>query len=159
MLACAASGDGVGAHDASGFVYRLDRTHRHGSSRLRILARHIARPHSCQSRQCSGRHDRRARIQRRTNAASAEGRAKWNGCISKKFRWQTAWAAQASQVDLGFESCRLFGIPLKLRGRRDDWCLWWVPLPHIGGDPLTEFSAKISVLASPCQARSSDIYD
>ena len=93
------------------------------------------------------------------NAASAEGRAKWNECISRKFRWQAAWAARVSQVDLGFESCRLFGIPLKLRGRRDDWWLWWMPLPHIGGDPLTEFSAKISVLASPCQARSSDIYD
>ena len=93
------------------------------------------------------------------NAASAEGRVKWNDCIWKKFRWQAAWAAQVSQVDLGFESCRLFGIPIKIQGRRDDWWLWWVPLPHIGGDPLTEFSAKISVLASLCQAHSSDIYD
>src|ERR1044072_9060463 len=64
------------------------------------------------------------------NAASTEGRAKWNDCISKKFRWQAAWATRVSQLDLGFESCRLFGIPLKLRGRRDDWWLWWVPLPH-----------------------------
>lgn len=62
-------------------------------------------------------------------------------------------------MDLGFESCRLFDIPLKLRGRRDDWWFWWVPLPHIGGDPLTEFSAKISVLANRCQARSADIYE
>ena len=93
------------------------------------------------------------------NAASAEGRAKWNECISRKFRWQATWAARVSQLDLGFESCRLVGIPLTLRGRRDDWWLWWVPLPHIGGDPLTEFSARISVRTNPCQARSSGIYD
>ena len=85
--------------------------------------------------------------------------APWDDCISKKFRWQAAWAPRVSQVDIGFEGCQLFGIPLKLTGRRDDWWLWWVPLPHMGGDPLTEFSARISVLASPCQARSSGIYD
>ena len=93
------------------------------------------------------------------NAASAKGRAKWDDCISRKFRWQAAWAARVGQVDLAFGSCRLSGIPLTLRGRRDDWWLWWVPLPHIGGDPLTEFSAKISVHTSPCQARSTGIYD
>ncbi len=90
--------------------------------------------------------------EREENAASAEGRPKWDDCISKKFRWQAAWAPRVSQVDIGFEGCQLFGIPLKLAGRRDDWWLWWVPLPHIGGDPLTEFSARISVLTGPCQA-------
>ena len=93
------------------------------------------------------------------NAASAEGRTKGDDCISKKFHWQAAWASRVSQVDIGFEGCQLFGIPLKLRARRDEWWLWWVPLPHIGGDPLTQFSARISVFASPCQARSSGIYD
>ena len=104
-------------------------------------------------------HPRFGSCESEENAASAEGRAKWDDCISKKFRWQAAWAPRVSQVDIGFEGCQLFGIPLKLTGRRDDWWLWWVPLPHIGGDPLTEFSARISVLASPCQARSSGIYD
>ena len=94
-----------------------------------------------------------------TAASSLEARARWQECNSGKFRWQSEWAPRARLLDIRFEECRLTGIPLELRRRRDEWWLWWVPLPHIGGDPLTEFSARIAVRREPCGARVSGPYD
>jgi len=91
--------------------------------------------------------------------ASAEGRARWATCIGAKFRWQAQWAPRAAKLDIRFAQCRVADIPLALRQRRDDWWLWWVPLPHVGGDPLTDFSAKVLVNAATCQARAAGFYE
>jgi hypothetical protein len=92
-------------------------------------------------------------------ATSIEGRAKWQECNARKLAWQAGWSASARMVDVRFDRCELRGVALRLRMRRDDWWLWWVPLPHIGGDPLTEFSAKLRVNTDPCDVRVADVYD
>jgi len=92
-------------------------------------------------------------------ATSTEGRAQWDRCIGEKFRWQAGWVKEVSSLDIEFAQCRVAGIPLTLRQGRADWWLWWVPLPHIGGDPLTDFSAKILLDSVPCQARTAGFYE
>jgi len=92
-------------------------------------------------------------------AFSIEARRRWQNCNSKKLHWQAKWAARVRLLDIRFGDCELTGLSLELRRRRDEWWLWWVPLPHIGGDPLTEFSAKIVVRTNPCQARIAGIYE
>ena len=84
---------------------------------------------------------------------SAEGRPLWDKCISAMFRWQSEWAPRVASLDIRFAGCDVKNIPLTLRESRDDWWLWWVPLPHIGGDPFTYFSTTVTVDAGTCEAR------
>jgi len=91
--------------------------------------------------------------------ASAEGRARWDACIGEKFRWQAGWAPRVALLEVRFAQCRVADVPLTLRQRRDDWWLWWVPLPHVGGDPLTNFSAKVLVNSATCEARTAGLYE
>ena len=91
--------------------------------------------------------------------ASMEGRARWNACIAEKFRWQAGWAPRVSHLEIRFAQCHVTGIPLTLRMGRQDWWLWWVPLPHVGGDPLTEYNARVSANAETCQARAIGLYE
>jgi hypothetical protein len=69
------------------------------------------------------------------------------------FRWQAEWAPKVGAMDIRFADCDVKKIPLTLRMSRDDWWLWWVPLPHIGGDPMTQFSSTVSVYPETCQVR------
>lgn len=91
--------------------------------------------------------------------ASAEGRARWDKCIGEKFRWQATWTQQVAALDIRFAQCQVAGIPLTLRQGHADWWLWWVPLPHVGGDPLTDFSAKVLVNSVTCEARVAGFYE
>jgi hypothetical protein len=92
-------------------------------------------------------------------ATSAEWRARWDNCIGEKFRWQAGWAPRVGLVDIRSGHCQVTDIPLTLRMWRQDWWLWWVPLPHVGGDPLTEYNAKVSVNAETCQVRATGLYE
>jgi len=90
---------------------------------------------------------------------SADGRARWSTCIGEKFRWQAGWAPRVGLLDIRFWHCHVTDIPLRLRMWRQDWWLWWVPLPHVGGDPLTEYNAKVLANAETCQARAAGLYE
>ena len=84
---------------------------------------------------------------------SVDARKRWDKCIAAQFRWQAEWAPRARYLDLRFAHCDVANVPITLRLRRDDWWLWWVPLPHIGGDPYTEFSARVTVDTNTCEVR------
>ena len=84
---------------------------------------------------------------------STAGRRLWDLCIAAMFRWQAEWAPKVGAMDIRFADCDVKKIPLTLRMSRDDWWLWWVPLPHIGGDPMTQFSSTVSVYPETCQVR------
>jgi hypothetical protein len=92
-------------------------------------------------------------------AVSVEGRSRWQVCNTRKFEWQAQWSGRVSMMDVRFNACHLTSVPLQLSRRRDEWWLWWVPLPHIGGDPLTEFSAKLRVSENPCRVQAVGIYE
>jgi hypothetical protein len=84
---------------------------------------------------------------------SADSRARWDKCVAERFYWQARWAAHVRRLDVRFARCEIKDIALVLRPNRQEWWLWWVPLPHVGGDPLTDYNAKISINSSTCQAR------
>ena len=43
-------------------------------------------------------------------------------------------------------------LPVTSHKSNGDWWLWWVPLPHIGGKPLTYYSLSIYVDGTNCAA-------
>jgi hypothetical protein len=48
-------------------------------------------------------------------------------------------------ANVKFARCELKRVPAILRESGDDWWLWWVPLAHIGGKPLTYFNVSINI--------------
>ena len=42
-------------------------------------------------------------------------------------------------------ACRIERLPVTVTEYPDTWWLWWVPLPHIGGNPYTSFAIAIEV--------------
>jgi hypothetical protein len=62
------------------------------------------------------------------------------------------WAGRVRFADVKFARCDFKAVPVTLHESREEWWVWWVPLPHIGGKPLTYFSLSISVDGSKCAA-------
>ena len=84
-------------------------------------------------------------------STSSDGRSRWDRCIGEQFKWQANLAPHVRNMDVEFSQCQKANLPVALRRRADEWWLWWVPLPHIGGDPLTTYSASVSVNADRCE--------
>jgi hypothetical protein len=36
-------------------------------------------------------------------------------------------------------------VPVSVREYADDWWLWWVPLPHLGGPPYTNLELTVNL--------------
>ena len=89
----------------------------------------------------------------KTATTAAARRQSWKECIGEVFRWEAEWAPKVRTMEIAIEGCGAMKIPLNLRMNRDNWWLWWVQLPHVGGDPLTSFSAWVSVNLDTCQIR------
>lgn len=82
------------------------------------------------------------------------GRQRWSECIGEVFQWEADWAPKVRTMEIFVEGCSTMKIPVYLRMNRGEWWLWWVPLPHVGGDPLTSFTASVAVNLDTCQIRS-----
>ncbi len=42
-------------------------------------------------------------------------------------------------------------MPVLLEEFKDDWWLWWIPLPHIGGSPYTYFKLTLWIDSGNCR--------
>jgi hypothetical protein len=71
-------------------------------------------------------------------------------CHKVMSAWIMEWARLVRHADLEFGNCRLQRIPLEFTAYRSGMLTWWVPLPHVGGDPYTLFSAALTVNGSTC---------
>jgi hypothetical protein len=49
-------------------------------------------------------------------------------------------------------NCRIARTPVLLEESSDDWWLWWVPSPHVGGPAHTSFHASLWIDAANCRA-------
>jgi hypothetical protein len=83
---------------------------------------------------------------------SREDRQKWYDCYEKQSKWFIEWARSVYYMDLEFDNCRLKNIPVSVSESKDDWWLWWIPHPHIGGKPHTYFSINTQVDSTDCKA-------
>jgi hypothetical protein len=87
-----------------------------------------------------------------SSTASSAARDQWQTCFETLSTWLIHWAGRVRFADVKFARCDFKAVPVTLHESRETWWVWWVPLPHIGGKPLTYFSLSISVDGSKCTA-------
>ncbi len=80
-----------------------------------------------------------------------EDRQKWYDCYEKQSKWFVEWVRSVKYMDLEFNKCLLKKIPVSISESKDDWWLWWIPHPHIGGKPITYFNINIQVDGANCK--------
>ncbi len=82
---------------------------------------------------------------------SERDRERWYACFNKQARWIVGWAGKVRYVDLKFDECSIKRVPVSVVESKGDWWLWWLPLPHMGGKPVTYFSINIRVDGPNCK--------
>ena len=83
-------------------------------------------------------------------SSAPDGPRSWQACFEQQSTWLMSWVRRARYAIVKLESCAARRIPISIRESGDDWWLWWVPLPHIGGMPYRYFSLLLNVDRSQC---------
>jgi hypothetical protein len=83
-------------------------------------------------------------------SSSREGMAAWQKCYETKSRWFVTWARQVRFASVNLAHCTIDRVPVSIEESREDWWLWWVPLPHIGGAPYTYFNLALWIDSGSC---------
>ena len=65
--------------------------------------------------------------------------------------WQT-WSPRVHSADVRVGSCQLREVPVTIHLSNDEWVVWWVPLPHIGGLPRRYFDLAVAIDSRACAA-------
>ena len=87
------------------------------------------------------------------NAAhSGEAKKSWRECFSNQSVWIPTWMNAVSQVQVIHRDCSTKPLPIVISASNNEWLLWWVPHPHIGGKPYTYFRSSILVTEKDCIA-------
>lgn len=73
-------------------------------------------------------------------------------CYEQFSAWSAVWAPRVHSADVSVGSCRLLGVPVSARVSNDEWLLWWVPLPHVGGLPRRYFEFSVGIDSRACAA-------
>jgi hypothetical protein len=76
----------------------------------------------------------------------------YQACYQRFSQWVATWAPLVYSADISVGSCRLAEVPVEVRRSNDQWLLWWVPLPHVGGMPRQLFSFSIPINSRSCTA-------
>ena len=83
-------------------------------------------------------------------AFSNEARSAWQECFEHLSVWIARWIGDVAHVSVRYENCLIEKRPITISKSRSDWYLWWVPHPHIGGKPYSDYSATIVVDEKDC---------
>jgi hypothetical protein len=81
-------------------------------------------------------------------------RSEYADCYSRHSHWSSSWASYVRVADVGVGACQLRSVPVTIYQSNDDWPLWWVPLPHIGGLPRHYFSFSVAIDSQACTPES-----
>jgi hypothetical protein len=71
-------------------------------------------------------------------------------CFEALSAWMMDWARLVRYINIAFDNCRFQRIPLQFSVFQSGMLTWWVPLPHVGGDPYTTFNASLTVNGRTC---------
>lgn len=85
---------------------------------------------------------------------SREGMNAWQICFRQQSTWLMEWVREVRLVDVQTQDCSLGKIPVAIKEYSEDWWMWWVPLPHVGGKPYTYFSLTIRLDPIACSVMS-----
>jgi len=83
-------------------------------------------------------------------AFSKEARTSWQECFEHQSVWIARWIGDVAGVNVKYGDCVVQNSPITISRSRSDWYLWWVPHPHIGGKPYSDYSATIVVDEKDC---------
>ena len=84
-----------------------------------------------------------------------EGLAAWRRCYATKSRWMSTWVRRVRSARVAWPGCTIASAPVSLDVYRDDWWRWWVPLPHVGGQPSTYVTLAVWVDSANCRTATS----
>lgn len=74
----------------------------------------------------------------------------YKACFDAQAAWLHTWVPRVRRVSLVVGNCRLELIPLQFSTYTDSVWTWWIPLPHVGGNPYTNYSAHLEVDSRVC---------
>lgn len=81
---------------------------------------------------------------------SSRLRTAWQECFQAQSTWLVSWIEDVRYADISTGPCRLRKVPVTVEKFGDDWWLWWVPLPHVGGKPYSYFKIQLRVDPQQC---------
>lgn len=77
--------------------------------------------------------------------ATSTGRTAWQECFAKLATWIPKWADKVHMVNITYQGQSFNKVPVKVSRYNSEWLLWWVPLPHVGGKPYSDYRTTIIV--------------
>lgn len=86
------------------------------------------------------------------------GRTDWSACFQTTARWIPSWVRRVRAATVTLPACRIERIPVTVTESGDEWWLWWVPLPHIGGKPYGYFTISIPIEPARCTQPSQPLH-
>ena len=90
------------------------------------------------------------RVERTSSGNGAKG--DYSACYKQYSAWSATWAPRVHSADVSVGSCELRAVPVTVRMSNDEWLLWWVPLPHVGGLPRQYFEFAVAIDSRACAA-------
>jgi hypothetical protein len=76
----------------------------------------------------------------------------YSACFEQYSAWSASWAPRVQSADVSVGACRLRDVPVSVRISNDEWLLWWVPSPHVGGLPRRYFDFSVAIDTRRCTA-------
>ena len=73
-------------------------------------------------------------------------------CYADYSAWSSQWAPLVRRANVVVGKCELRDLPVSVLTSNEEWWLWWVPLPHIGGVPRRYFEFTVKVDSRTCAA-------
>lgn len=88
---------------------------------------------------------------REIGASATQGsQAKYAACYKLYSAWSASWAARVRSADIAVGSCVVREVPMRIYRSNNEWWLWWVPLPHVGGLPRQYFEFSVAIDSRAC---------
>ena len=82
---------------------------------------------------------------------AAQAGPAWQACWQRQARWMAQWAPRAHSARVTLGHCIVEPVPVTSK-LYTDWWFWWLPLPHVGGTPITHFAISLHVDSARCAA-------
>lgn len=73
----------------------------------------------------------------------------WRSCFERQSRWTARWAQRVHDARVTVGRCTVDRVPVQRRSS-NDWWLWWVPLPHVGGAPSGYHTLELHLDSARC---------
>ena len=74
----------------------------------------------------------------------------YRDCFRAHAEWLLTWVPRARSISIVAGSCRIERAPIYFSASRDSMWTWWIPLPHVGGTPYTNFNAYLQINSATC---------